>query len=97
MTAIPKMLNALVSFDHYCWLFLVVWFAAATVCTFLGIPAGSALSYSGIVIVLATNLIRLLFLAAYFRGSDRLAYLRLTLLLVLALVVSILFQIWIRK
>lgn len=97
MTGIARTLKALVSFDHYCWLFLIVWFAAATVFTFLGMPAGTTLAYAGIVIVLATNLIRLLFLAVHFKESGKPIYLRLTLLLVLALAVSILIQLWIRK
>lgn len=97
MSAIPSRLNALVSFDHYCWLFFIVWFAAAIPFTFLGMPVGATLSYVGLVIVLATNLIRLLFLAVYFKEAGKPYYLKVTLLLVLALVVSILFQLWIRK
>ena len=62
MNGIPKTLHALVSFDHYCWLLLIIWFAAAIVFTSLGSPVGPALSYSGIIFVLATNLIRLLYL-----------------------------------
>jgi len=90
-------LMALVAFDHWSWLFFIVWFAAATVLTLIGSSVGGTVTYWGIVIVLVNNVMRLFLLAAYFKSERKPPYFRLTLLLIFALVASILFQLWIRK
>lgn len=88
-------LAALVAFDHWSWLAFVIWFAGATVLTFLGSTIGAAVTYWGIVAVLADNVIRLLVLAAHFKSERKSTYLGLTMLLIVALVASILFQVWV--
>jgi hypothetical protein len=97
MSEMQSRLMALVAFDHWSWLFFIVWFAAATGLTFLGSSVGGAVTYWGIVIVLVNNVMRLFLLAGYFKAERKSTYFRLTFLLIFALAASILFQLWIRK
>jgi len=95
MSDVKGRLMALVAFDHWSWLFFIVWFAAATVLTLLGSPVSGPVTYWGIVIVLVDNVMRLVILGAYFRSERKPTYFRLTSLLIFALVVSILIQLWV--
>jgi len=95
MSGLPARLTALVAFDHWSWLFFIVWFATATVLTFLGSAVSASVTYWGIVIVLVDNVMRLFILGAYFRSERKPTYFRLTSLLIFALVVSILVQLWV--
>ena len=90
-------LAMLVEFDHWSWLFFIVWFAAATVLVIAGPVAGRQLVYWGIILVLLNNFARLFLLTDHFRLARKLGYWLASLLLVLLLLGSMVFQLVIRR
>ncbi|PWB71159.1 hypothetical protein C3F09_08195 [candidate division GN15 bacterium] len=95
MNAAHGRLKTLVVFDHWSWLLFVAWFTVATVLNALGSSAGAAVTYWGIVAVLVDNVMRLVLLAAHFELEKKSTYLGLTVVLILAMIASILFQLWV--
>jgi hypothetical protein len=90
-------LATLVTFDHWSWVFFIVWFGAVTVLTATNSPISQRAAYWGIVLVIINNFARLLLLSDHFRITRKMNYWRLSLVLVVILLGSIVLQYLIRK
>lgn len=72
------------------WYVILVWFAAATLFSFLGLHLGKELAFLGIILVLAATLARLIFLSEFFRRAALFRNWLLTFLLAMILFTAVL-------
>jgi hypothetical protein len=97
MTEPKGRLATLVTFDHWSWVFFIVWFGAVTLLTAIKSPISKPAAYWGIVLVIINNFARLLLLCDHFRVTRKTNYWRMSLVLVIILLGSIVLQYLIRK
>ena len=90
--SIKSRLSDLVSFDHWAWLFFVVWFGVSLGLSLAGIDDAGRFSFWGIILLLICYHLRLLFVAHQFRQSHQPRYQQLTYLLLAFLLISIAVQ-----
>ncbi len=82
----------LVSFDHWSWLFFVIWFAGSLSLNLLGIDSDGTLSFWGIILLLLCYHIRLVFVAEHFRVEGQYKHCLMTYLLLATLAISVAVQ-----
>lgn len=85
-------LSDLVAFDHWSWLFFVVWFSVGLGLHLAGMEDAGRFSFWGIILLLVCYHLRLLFVAHQFRQNHQPQYRRLTYLLLAFLLISIAVQ-----
>lgn len=85
-------ITRLVAFDHWSWLFFVIWFAGSLSLNLAGLDRDGQLSRWGIILLLACYHIRLIFVAEQFRLENQPRYRLLSYVLLATLLFSVAIQ-----